>query len=669
MSIFKRQMPKARPFKGQFIFSNFSYGYYKQEVPRVLEEQLASLALVGGRNVWANKGALVNQFGYETVGEIGNNFIEFISENSINAQSLLLVSSDDNHTVYRYDTLQGLKQYKTSFPETLSTPLNTYDGLNMFIYDGEENFYVYGGCYEDTPTEDVPVVPESEYYVQVLTGDSYTTRLYGDKWVEIDISAEESKYFWLDKPLVFHNTDAVGTVTPTYRRVYVDDLSANNTTGYTVRLRFDNINWVFNPGEHPDLGEITIKEFDTQESFVWIPEIGGAQDEIVIRPKLMASVMNRLWLVNWDNSIFYSTVGRFDNFEEANGAGYFKGFYNDTSPILSIEEYFNGALITKKNGMYHANFRTNSFDAGNISSTITDYLSVQKINNVAQSYAGDHCVIGDEVIAYDAVSGNLVRAAYVNYLGGVQQGEILLHGEELDSENLGVYSTSKRLLCYNFQEEVLLFYYGEGYKNALVINRNLSIFPREISGYMDTLVMFNQGIIGLLQERIYDNGVSTYVNTIISDFRRGTTIPNISSIAEFEPICLNGNKLLLGSIIEISELNNEPFNISTSNAGYSSQNVSPSFLNRLERESDNLRNMLYSNTAHPYVISNTAGEVKSGSEITVEANAKWTYKKSGLTRVSAPLSGRDGLSIRIEYEPNTSFQLVAINLPDFSRGE
>lgn len=455
MGIFKRQLPRARAFKGQYIFSNFSYGYYKQEVPRVLEEQLASLALVGGRNIWTNKGALVNQFGYETVGEIGNYFIEFISENSMNAQNLLLVSSDLSHTVWRYNTFEGLKKYKTSFPELMSTPLNTYDGLNMFVYDGEENFFVYGGCYETTPTEDNPVVPVDDNYVPILTGDSYTTRLYGDKWVEIDISDEEAQYFWLDKILVFQNDTPVGDVTPTYRRVYVDSLD-KRSTGYTVRLRFENIEWIFNPGEHPDLGEITIKEFDSNDSFKWIPENTGVDEDVVIKPKLMASVLNRLWLVNWDNSIFYSTVGRFDNFEEANGAGYFKGFYNDTSAILSIEEYFNGALIVKQNGMYHATFKTNAFDAGSISSTITDYLSVSKINNVSQKYAGDHCVIGQEVIAYDAVSGNLVQAAYVNYLGGVQQGDILLHGEELDSENLGVYSTVNRLLCYNFQEEVFV---------------------------------------------------------------------------------------------------------------------------------------------------------------------------------------------------------------------
>lgn len=208
----------------------------------------------------------------------------------------------------------------------------------------------------------------------------------------------------------------------------------------------------------------------------------------------------------------------------------------------------------------------------------------------------------------------------------------------------------------------MLFYYGEGFKNALVITRGLSIYPREISGYLNTLVMFNQGIIGILQEQITNEGVTSYVNTVISDFKRGTTIPNISSIAEFEPICLNGNKLLCGSIVEVSELNNEPFNITIANSGYSSQNVSPSFLNRDSNSS--LKNMLYSNTVHPSVLSNTVGEMTG-----VDGNAKWTYKKSGLTRISAPLSGRDGLSIRLEFEPNTSFQLVAINLPDFSRGE
>ena len=64
MGLFKRTSFGSTKFKGQYLFQNFGYGLYNQEVPRTLEEQLATLAMVGGRNVWAIRGALVNQYGY-----------------------------------------------------------------------------------------------------------------------------------------------------------------------------------------------------------------------------------------------------------------------------------------------------------------------------------------------------------------------------------------------------------------------------------------------------------------------------------------------------------------------------------------------------------------------------------------------------------------------------
>ena len=64
----------ARPRKGikkidgQWIFSDFSKGLYLLDTPRNIGEQLYSLAMVGGRNCWSEKGALVSQYGYLSSG-------------------------------------------------------------------------------------------------------------------------------------------------------------------------------------------------------------------------------------------------------------------------------------------------------------------------------------------------------------------------------------------------------------------------------------------------------------------------------------------------------------------------------------------------------------------------------------------------------------------------
>ena len=48
---------------------------------------------------------------------------------------------------------------------------------------------------------------------------------------------------------------------------------------------------------------------------------------------------------------------------------------------------------------------------------------------------------------------------------------------------------------------------------------------------------------------------------------------------------------------------------------------------------------------------------------------KWALKKSNLTRIYAPASGREGVKLTFEFQPNVAFCLVGIRLADFSRGE
>ena len=55
MGLFKRDSFKQTKFKGQYVFPNFGYGLYNLDTPRDLTEQLTSLALTGGRNIWSEK--------------------------------------------------------------------------------------------------------------------------------------------------------------------------------------------------------------------------------------------------------------------------------------------------------------------------------------------------------------------------------------------------------------------------------------------------------------------------------------------------------------------------------------------------------------------------------------------------------------------------------------
>lgn len=642
MGLFKRTSFGSRKFNGQFLFQNFGYGLYNQEVPRTLEEQLSTLAMVGGRNVWAIRGALVNQYGYAQNYQLDEGeYVKIVPTVSSSSQSLPIISTAE--TVYRYTNYDGLKKYKTNLP-TLTNPITTYSGTNLYIYNTDGTFYTYGSRYngdnDNSPFESIVTLVADEF-VRV-----------DDNVLKVEIDVEDLPYFWTDKKLALEQFD--GDQTYNYydlvvNRVYLERGIEDLPDKYYVDVRLD--------GRTPEhgtsdviagnkIGEMTLQTADSATEFVYIPEQGSSDPRVTLVPKLMAVVLNRLWIVNNDNTIYYSAVGNMTNFEQANGAGFFKGFYNDTSDVLTIEEYYSGALITKQNGMYHVKLTTKDYSFEGVAyGTESNYLTINKINNIPQKYPGDHVIIGDEVIAYDAVSGNLVQAAYINYFQNLQQGAILLHGSEIDSQGLGLHSAVNRVLGYNYQEEVLIVYYGDMLYQSLVITRGLSIYPREINKDLVDCTMFAQGLLCFTTDGL-----------ILEDFKRGTVIPEITSVVEFEPICLRGSKLLSGTIIEFTELNDVDFNISTSNAGYSSQDIIPSSQNRSDEQSTPL--MLYSNSANPRIISDT-----------VANEAKWVYQKSDITRVAAPLSGRDGLTLRMEFPKNTAFTLCAINLPDLSRGE
>lgn len=645
MSIFKRQNRRGVKFNGQFLFSNFDYGLYKQEVPRTINEQLASLALTGGRNVWNIHGALTTQYGYEMIGKIDEGKeIAYIPEPSSSSQNLAIGATDGS--VYRYNTFEGVKAYKTEMEVSDSGDISCYDGARVILYD-EGAFKEFGGRWDESS------------YVPILDNTETRTILPYENYLIFSVTQEDVKYFWVDKLLTIPKVENPDESQPEdWCNVTVTDITPGDNNTFLIRVTLDKDNSFPTLSENTlDIGERTYKSLGALQ---FIPEDYDESDPntpqpITIVPKLLSIVLNRMWVVATDNKVYYSATGQPDNFNEAYGAGYFYGFYNDTSPVLSVEEYYSGALITKQNGMYHAKITTNEYsfsgsDGAVIGqSTSGNYINITKLNNIPQKTAGDHCIIGDEVIAYDITSGNICQAVMINYFGNPQQGSILLHGSELDAENLGLYSATNRKLCYNFQEEVLMVYYSSTnyYTNSLVIPRNLSIYPREISDYINDYMMFQQGIIGIDKT----NGL------LISDFKRGTTIPNISSIAEFEPIYLNGNRLLCGTIVEVTELNNEPFDLSTANAGISFQHIEPT-ITRISSTSEYYPNMVYSNTENPRVTSKT-----------VAREAKWTYQKSSLIRAAAPLGGRNGLTLRVEFEPNVTFQIVAINLPDFSVGE
>lgn len=641
MSLFKRANYGATKFDGNYIFSDFSYGLYNLDTPRSLPEQIKSLALIGGRNVWTEKGALVNQYGYNINGQFDEGDTPYLVSSDNSASNNIFVICT-NGKVYFYNTLNGLKKYQTDL-SGISNIKIAHSGDNIYICADNDN-YVFGSVYNETGYD--------SDYEAILTNVPITN---SDVGFSVKVTTEQLKYFWIDKKLVY-TTDS-GTTCTTCTVSSIRKLADNDPDIETYSHSIEFMPTTLLPdGTLVGIGEKTLHTLvDDPDAaaplfpeMYWKPEEEGITEDMqshFLEPKLMAVALNRLWVVDKDNTIFYSSVGALTDFRQSMGAGYFRGFYKDTSEVLSLEEFYSGVLITKETGMYHVTLSTQQYSYQTVSFASTeDYVTIKKLNNIVQKYPGDHVIVGNEVIAFDASSGNLVQAAYVNYLGGLQEGSVLLHGSELDSQGLGLESANRRLLNYSFQEEVLLLYYGDGLDRALLITRGLSLFPRQNDKSFIEATMFGQGFINVTTD-----------GYIIEDFKRGTIVPDITPVAQFEPIGLRGNKLLNGAIIEFTELNGVRYTVTTENAGIAEQYLIPPIIQVTKDEA--LPSLIYSDYQRNFTPNSFAEQTR------------WASQKSNVTRMSAPLSGRNGLITTIEFEVNCSFCLLSVRYPDMSQGE
>ena len=356
------------------------------------------------------------------------------------------------------------------------------------------------------------------------------------------------------------------------------------------------------------------------------PEASDSE-AIPLTPQLLAVCGNRLYVVDVSGRIYYSQVGVVNGFNQAAGAGYFEDFYNDSSKVLDIEDFLNKALITTENGIYIA--------------TIGDALSVEKISQVGQKYSGDHVIVGEKVYAFDSNSGSIVNAISVNVFGALVAGKTIIPSEYIDAENMGINST-KRKLVYNAESGVLILYYGERLNRGLVLTNANTLFPRELDLGVDDLIGFNQGVAFITDD-----------NKICQDFKKGSIIPSITPIVEFEQIGLRSNKLLCAGVLEITELNGIDYTLTTSNEAYCTQKITPSFFAGISDEA--LPSLIYSDA----IIQNPSYAEKS----------RWADKSSNATRVYSRMSGRSGISIGLEFPADVAFCVAAIGIPDFSQGE
>lgn len=689
---FKPLNIKPTKDKGTYVFGDFSIGLYYLDTPRLLGEQLTSLALVGGQNIWSEKGALVPQYGYKNLAKLpdGERPVVVTRDSSSSASFFIVTLDGEGYShVYLYTANQGLKKYKTSLGDA-SGAIAAHDGKNLIISSGGAT-YLFGSYYNNYAQSElidgqVPIADYSDYYrfTVPLTSEDY---YWNGKELLINIDSDE-----------FHMT--VIRMTKTDTDLLVDAVIDGTHQIFTsptcniLEATIIEADLIYYPEEYTVATSVYIVSGATPYSASWFslteggqaltPQEGihykvvdqqsqyydqifdwdgttyyeneGIQTETII-PALIEVAQNRLFIVDEVGRIYYSCIGGVDvlaggekAFEQAADAGFFEGFYKDSSKVLSIEDYMDGILICKENGIYYLTlqlpqYQIQSTGSGNegIISISQMQVGIKKIANIGQQYAGDHVIVKESVIAYDSNCGTIVNAASVNVFNTIVAGDVIIDAATLNAYNSGITST-KRKLVYNGQENLFTLYYGEDLTNGVVLKLNATLFPRKLDIPMEYFLGFNQGVTG-----VGTNG------EIIQDFKSGTIIEGIPAYAEFEAIGVRDNRHICSTILEVTELNGTDFTITTKNTGTSVQSIRPN-LNIGARDL-NLPPLMYSDKEYN-IISDS-----------YELTSRWADKKANVTRIAAPMSGRDGVSITIEFPKNTSFCLAALRLPDFSLGE
>lgn len=775
-------MAKRKIDTSQALFTDFSAGLYLLDTPRGLGEQLKSLALVGGRNVWAEKGALVPQYGYNVRATIPDSEkILFVSEDDQSGSSIFIITQDietNKGNVYLYTAKNGLKQYKTAIPSIEKPIVTARNGNSLILRTAGVNYY-FGSYYRESPENvidaDLDISTYTTYYETTIPKESLPYYWDGkeivikttDKSIPvkvISIAKTEAKKeitttfkqiadvidskqivleyeftldsltsanfaqlsqdqtLWSEGVLGYVLEDAAGVdsniqfrISPssytksdyqilkfdrkyleegsTYKlKVYLNDnnkqvtvelyknkefcdtlssavdytvfkdyyltqyTDANITSGIDVLVDGESISYekedeyvlrmtVLTGTAHTIVNEKVSLVEQTIHTLIFQyepEEVSETNPNITIIPEVMGFCANRLCISDISGRIYYSGVGVVDNFKQSMGAGFFEGFSDDNSKCLSLEDYYNGVLISKQNGLYFLAFGTDSTESVSTSNTIG--ISIKKIAQIGQEYAKDHVIIDKQILAYDSNSASIVTAASVNVFGSLVAGKTLVTAEDLNATNFGI-PEQKRKLVWNAEAKVLILYYGENLRNGIVyVPAAKAIFPREMDLDCFDFQGFNQGILGVSNS-----------GKIFQDYKKGTIIEGLTSVANFEPIALRDNKMVCASLIEISELNNIAYTLTTNNTQTSTQEIRPSNTTRSEN----------SESLPPMVYSNKKDQVYFESFST---KSKWADKISNCTRVYAPLSGRYGINLSFTFPKGEAFCLAAINVVDFSQG-
>ena len=201
-----------------------------------------------------------------------------------------------------------------------------------------------------------------------------------------------------------------------------------------------------------------------------------------ITDAIMTVYKGRVWIAK-DATIYYSALGTYNDFEQANDAGYINEFHTDTGSITGLKPYKDYLAIYKKNNVYL------------LTGTNPDDFAIIPFANIGA--VGNECLVNVENKQYFLSKGGIFALEQVGELNQIQLGSeisLKIKDEFLNFEN----TENTKTIHYEKKNQIWYFfpYIDNNYYHTVWINDyvNKAWYKRVIPQNIVTVCIFNGNI-------------------------------------------------------------------------------------------------------------------------------------------------------------------------------
>ncbi len=215
--------------------------------------------------------------------------------------------------------------------------------------------------------------------------------------------------------------------------------------------------------------------------------------------KCSATFRGRVWFAA-DSTLYYSALGRYDDFTTENDAGYISDFHTDTSDIVAIKPYKDYLAIYKKNAVY--------------------LLSGTSPSNFAITpFASKGCIAPNSIVNVENkqyfLSNGIFALEQVGELNQIQLGFEISQKIKTEFESF-VQNDLENTFCVHYESKSQMWFFfpyaSDNYYHTVWINDylNKAWYKREIPQNITTACIFKQGVLsGDKNGKIYKEDYGT----------------------------------------------------------------------------------------------------------------------------------------------------------------